>query len=140
MNDTLKTIHERKSCRTYKPEQITDELLKEVLDAGLAAPSGRNLQPTYIVAVQDAATVKKLSEINAGRTEALLSEICFSPRILSGWVLAGFTEQGKPSRPMKEKHCLKNGVLTMRFSVSATVFSATPTENFTPILKRSPTE
>lgn len=60
MNDTLKTIHERKSCRTYKPEQITDELLKEVLDAGLAAPSGRNLQPTYIVAVQDAATVKKL--------------------------------------------------------------------------------
>lgn len=66
MNETLKNIHERKSCRSYKQEQITDELLKEVLDAGLAAPSGRNLQPTYIVAVQDAATVKKLSEINAG--------------------------------------------------------------------------
>ncbi|MBR5633167.1 MAG: nitroreductase [Clostridia bacterium] len=65
MNETVKTMLERKSCRSYKAEQITDAELQCVIDAGLAAPSGRNLQPTLIVAVQDKDTIAKLSRINA---------------------------------------------------------------------------
>lgn len=65
MNETLKTIFARKSCRSFKKEQITDAELKTVIDAGLAAPSGRNLQPTVIVAVQDRETVQTLSKLNA---------------------------------------------------------------------------
>ena len=33
-NDFLKVIETRRSCRKYKPEQITDEELKAVLEAG----------------------------------------------------------------------------------------------------------
>lgn len=65
MNETIITMIERKSCRSYKKEQITDEELQAVVNAGLAAPSGRNLQPTIIVAVQDRETIAKLSRINA---------------------------------------------------------------------------
>ncbi len=65
MNETIKTILERKSCRSYKAEQISDDELNAVVEAGLAAPSGRNLQPTIIVAVQDKETISKLSKLNA---------------------------------------------------------------------------
>lgn len=65
MNETIKTMLDRKSCRSFKSEQITDAELQTVIDAGLAAPSGRNLQPTIIVAVQDKETIAKLSRINA---------------------------------------------------------------------------
>ena len=33
-NETLETIKSRRSCRAYKPEQITDEELNAVLEAG----------------------------------------------------------------------------------------------------------
>ena len=32
-NETLETIKKRRSCRAYKPEQITDEELNAVLEA-----------------------------------------------------------------------------------------------------------
>ena len=38
-NDFLKVIETRRSCRKYKPEQITDEELKAVLEAGTYAPT-----------------------------------------------------------------------------------------------------
>ena len=65
MNETIKTLLERKSCRSFKAEQISDEHLNAVIDAGLAAPSGRNMQNTIIVAVQDKDTIARLSKINA---------------------------------------------------------------------------
>lgn len=65
MNETIKTLLERKSCRSFKAEQISDEHLQAVIDAGLAAPSGRNMQNTIIVAVQDKDTIDRLSKMNA---------------------------------------------------------------------------
>jgi nitroreductase len=65
MNETIKTILERKSCRSFKEEQISDEQLQTVIEAGLSAPSGRNMQNTIIVAVQDKETINRLSKINA---------------------------------------------------------------------------
>lgn len=40
-NDFLKVIETRRSCRKYKSEQITDEELKAVLEAGTYAPTSR---------------------------------------------------------------------------------------------------
>lgn len=37
-NEVLKAIRERRSIRRYKPEQITDEELRTVLEAGTWAP------------------------------------------------------------------------------------------------------
>lgn len=63
--DTLKILEERRSCRSYKPEQITDQELDTVLNAGLWAPTAMGTQNVLMVAVQDPATVKKLSLMNA---------------------------------------------------------------------------
>lgn len=41
-NEVLKALHERRSVRKYKPEQITDEELLTVLEAGTYAPTHRD--------------------------------------------------------------------------------------------------
>ena len=64
-NETLQKIKNRRSCRAYKPEQITDEELNAVLEAGTYAASGKGLQTAKIVAVQDAATRAQLTRMNA---------------------------------------------------------------------------
>mgnify|MGYP001177989167 CR=1 FL=1 len=64
-NETIQTIRSRRSCRAYKPEQITKEELEAVLRAGTFAPSAMNRQSAKIVVVQDAATREKLSRMNA---------------------------------------------------------------------------
>ena len=56
---------ERRSVRKYKPEQVSDELLDAVLQAGLYAPTAKNNQKPVMVAVRDKETRDLLSKINA---------------------------------------------------------------------------
>lgn len=65
MNETVKNLVTRNSCRKYKNEHITRQELDEILAAGLNAPSGMNRQTVRFVAVQDDATVDLLSRLNA---------------------------------------------------------------------------
>ena len=51
--DTLTTILERRSVRTYKQEPIPDADLKQILEAGHQAPSAANRQPWHYVIVGD---------------------------------------------------------------------------------------
>ena len=39
-NEVLRALRERRSVRKFKKEQITDEQLKAVLEAGTYAPTG----------------------------------------------------------------------------------------------------
>ena len=64
-NEVLKALRERRSVRVYRPEQITDEELKAVLEAGTYAPTGMGWQDPWIVAVQNPAIVAQLVRMNA---------------------------------------------------------------------------
>lgn len=64
-NATLETLKNRRSCRAYKPQQITEEELNAVLEAGTYAPSAKNGQSAKIIVVQDAETRALLSRLNA---------------------------------------------------------------------------
>lgn len=64
-NETLKTIHSRRSCRAYQDRQVDRDSLDTVIDAGLWAASGRGSQDPVIVAVQDKALRDELSKMNA---------------------------------------------------------------------------
>lgn len=65
MNETLKTLEERRSIRAYRPEQISDEKLEQILRAGLYAPCGMGRQSAIMVAVQDPEIIARLSKLNA---------------------------------------------------------------------------
>lgn len=64
-NQFLKLIKTRRSCRRYKPEQISDEELTAVLEAGTWAPTGHGSQAPFIVAVQNEEQKQILSRMNA---------------------------------------------------------------------------
>ncbi len=65
MNEVLKNIKERRSVRAYRQEQIRDEDLNAILEAGTYAPTGMGLQSPKIVVVQDPELIAKLSKMNA---------------------------------------------------------------------------
>lgn len=70
MKDALEVLKGRRSIRKYKEEQIKDEELKLVLEAGIYAPSGHGTQSPLIIAVQnkdDIALINKLSSRIMGR-------------------------------------------------------------------------
>ena len=60
MNETLKTIAERYSCRDFADTPLTDEQIKALVDAALAAPSAMNRQPWHIIMVTDKALIEEL--------------------------------------------------------------------------------
>ena len=64
-NAVITALAQRRSIRSYKPEQITDDELKTVLEAGTWAPTGMGRQDPWIVAVQNPELLKKLSKMNA---------------------------------------------------------------------------
>ena len=64
-NEIIKALRTRRSVRSYKPEQITDDELKTVLEAGTWAPTAKGLQDPWIVAVQNPALLKRISRMNA---------------------------------------------------------------------------
>lgn len=65
MNETLKTLLNRRSIRKFKEDQIKDEELKAVIDSGMYAPSGANRQSAIFIVVQDKETLKKIEAMNA---------------------------------------------------------------------------
>jgi len=73
--DVLKCIKERRSIRKYKPEQIAEDELKIVLEAGLYAPNAGGRQSPVFIVTQDKELNDKIGrmkreaigEIPAGR-------------------------------------------------------------------------
>ena len=64
--DFFEIIRTRRSCRKYRKEQIKDEELKTVLEAGTYAPTSMGMQSPFIVAVQNEELLARLAKMNAG--------------------------------------------------------------------------
>lgn len=65
MNEIIKSLVERRSCRNYKPDMIPAEILDQILEAGTYAPTGMGKQSPIIIAVTDKAVRDQLSKMNA---------------------------------------------------------------------------
>lgn len=64
MNETLKVLETRRSCRNFKPDMVNEEDLKAILRAGTYAATGMGKQSPVIIAVTDKATRDAISEAN----------------------------------------------------------------------------
>ena len=65
MNESLKTLIERRSCRSYKPDPVPAEILDQILEAGTYAATGMGKQSPIMIAVTDRETRDRLSRMNA---------------------------------------------------------------------------
>ena len=64
MNETLKVLETRRSCRNFKPDMVKDEDLKAIIKAGTYAATGMGKQSPIIIAVTDKKLRDELSEVN----------------------------------------------------------------------------
>lgn len=63
--ELLEILQKRRSVRKYTAENISQDKLEKILQAGLLAPSSRAIYPVELVAVRDKEMLSKLSECKA---------------------------------------------------------------------------
>lgn len=64
MNDAVRLLTERRSCRRFLDQAVPRKLLEQITEAGLYAPSGENRQSTKCIVIQDEEIISKLSRID----------------------------------------------------------------------------
>lgn len=62
MNEILKTIKNRRTVRSYTPEQIKKEDLDLIIEAGIYAPSGHNDQSWHFTVIQNKEKIQYISD------------------------------------------------------------------------------
>lgn len=63
MNETMKTILERRSIRSFSAEPISDEILKDLADAAMHAPSARCRKTWKFTVITNKEIIKKLTAV-----------------------------------------------------------------------------
>lgn len=93
MNETMQTLIQRASCKSYKDTPVKEEDLKQIVQAGRSAPSGMNRQPCTFIAIQDRQLRDRLSRLNAGIMDAAIDPFYGAPA-----VIAVLTDPEAPTR------------------------------------------
>ncbi len=63
MNEVLRNIYGRRSVRSYTDKKIPEETLREILKAGIYAPSGMNAQALRFVVLENKERIDHYSEV-----------------------------------------------------------------------------
>lgn len=82
MNETLNTLLNRRSIRKFKAEQIKDEELNAVLEAGMYAPSAANQQSAVLIVVQNKDMLKKIADLNASTVAMKIDPYYGAPTVV----------------------------------------------------------
>ena len=61
MNETIQSIRDRRSIRKFTPEALPLQILEQIVEAGLFAPSARNRQPWHLAVLQGASRIGELT-------------------------------------------------------------------------------
>ena len=64
MNETLKILETRRSCRNFKPDMISEDELNAIIRAGTYSATGMGKQSPVIIAVTDKKLRDELSDEN----------------------------------------------------------------------------
>ena len=90
MDERLDIIFCRRSIRRYTDQPVSDEDVRSILEAGMAAPSASNRKPWHFVTVTDKAKLKALADEHPyGKMlpgAGLAIAACGDPSISDWWV------------------------------------------------------
>lgn len=75
--DVPTAILQRRSIKTFKPDPIAPDLLKQLVELTVAAPSSYNLQDWRIIVIQDKAQKAALAEAAWGQQQVLQAPATF---------------------------------------------------------------
>lgn len=67
MNSVIETMKNHRSIRSYKSEEVSNEIIDMLVDVAQAAPTSINGQQTSVLVIRDQATKEKLAELAGGQ-------------------------------------------------------------------------
>lgn len=82
MNETIKTILNRRSVRSYQQKQISDEELNMILKAGTYAPSAMNQQSSHFTVIQNKEVMDELVSLGKEVTNQNRSPFYDAPTVI----------------------------------------------------------
>lgn len=71
--DFRELIIKRRSRRVYTGARIADDALSQIVEAGLLAPTGRNLHPAEVIVVREKEMLERLSHAKTGGSALIAS-------------------------------------------------------------------
>lgn len=74
--ELLSIMKNRRSIRQYTDEAIPKEHLKKIVQAGLLAPSSKNIRPVEMIVVEDRKMLEKLSKSKQSGSAMLSNATC----------------------------------------------------------------
>lgn len=98
-NELLELIKTRRSCRKYTAEQVSDEQLAAVMEAGTYAPTAHGCQDPIIVAVQRTDIMQRIIKLNAEVRGSAGNPYYDAPTVLL--VFASESSQRLPGRLLR---------------------------------------
>jgi nitroreductase len=75
--DVPTAIAQRRSVKTFKPDAIAPDLLKQLIELTVAAPSSYNIQAWRIILVQDTAQKAALAEASWNQQQVVQAPVTF---------------------------------------------------------------
>ena len=60
--DLLEIMRQRRSVRSYTSEDVSEENIRKILEAGLLSASGRAIRPWELIVVKDKSSLQKMAE------------------------------------------------------------------------------
>jgi nitroreductase len=88
--EMLELIKKRRSIRKYTDQAVTDEQIRQLLEAAMAAPSGSNIQPWEFVVVRDPDLKRQLAQTHTwsqmAADAAVVFVVCGHERASPHWV------------------------------------------------------
>ena len=123
MNDMIELIRNRRTIRRYRDEQIRDDELQQILEAGLCAPSAGGMQRVKIAAVQNREITDTLGKRNAaamklkkaGHVSSEQPSIIDDPSIRSGFygapTVCVIFNQGSNTYSIADSFCAAENIL-----------------------------
>jgi len=77
-NSVIDTIRTRRSVRQFKKKPVSDDLLNQILESGLWAPSGKNNQPWKFAVVRDPKLKESLSSLTHYHSIIKKASVCIA--------------------------------------------------------------
>jgi nitroreductase len=100
MNQTIETIMKRKGAKSYTKQQVQDSDINTIVSAGIAGPTGRNVQNRHFTVIQNA---ELLRQINDGVRTLMAAPADYNP--LYGAPTLIITSAPVENAPFAEQDC-----------------------------------
>ena len=111
-----KVIKDRRSIRSYKPDPVSEDVIRDILDCGRLAPTARNVQPWLLGAVTDAGLRGTLADMTEYGKFIADSPVCFADRVISELNrLFGQPQKAASSEPIEPVHIDTDGWFRCEF-------------------------